>query len=40
MGAGRRAKILGALRACEPARRVAEVVAITPKPAATGSLVD
>jgi 3-methylfumaryl-CoA hydratase len=39
MGAGRRVTIMGALRACEPARRVAEVVAITPKVARTGSLV-
>ena len=39
MGAGRRVKIMGALRACEPARRVAEVVAIMPKLAPTGSLV-
>jgi hydroxyacyl-ACP dehydratase HTD2-like protein with hotdog domain len=39
MGAGRRVTIMGALRACEPARRVAEVVGITPKVARTGSLV-
>jgi 3-methylfumaryl-CoA hydratase len=39
MGAGRRVRISGALRACEPARRVAEVVGITPKVARTGSLV-
>ncbi len=39
MGAGRRVRIMGALRACEPARRVAEVVGITPKVARTGSLV-
>lgn len=39
MGAGRRAAIHGALRACESARRVAEVVAITPKSARTGALV-
>ena len=34
--AGRRVKIMDALRVCEPARRVAEVVAITPKMARTG----
>jgi 3-methylfumaryl-CoA hydratase len=39
MGAGRRVKIMGSLRVCEPARRVAEVVAITPKMAGTGSIV-
>ena len=39
MGAGRRVKIMGVLRACEPAKRTAEVVAITPKTARTGSLV-
>jgi len=39
MGAGRRVRIMGALRACEPARRVAEVVGITPKVARTGVLV-
>jgi 3-methylfumaryl-CoA hydratase len=39
MGAGRRVKITGTLRAAEPARRVAEVVAITPKIGRTGSLV-
>jgi 3-methylfumaryl-CoA hydratase len=39
MGAGRRVRITAALRACEPARRVAEVVGITPKVARTGSLV-
>lgn len=39
MGAGRRVKIMGSLRVCEPARRVAEVVAITPKMARTGSIV-
>src|SRR6516162_7226620 len=39
MAAGRRARILGNLRASEPARRVAEVIAITPKTARTGALV-
>ena len=39
MGAGRRARIMGALKACKPARRIAEVVGITPKVASTGSLV-
>jgi 3-methylfumaryl-CoA hydratase len=39
MGAGRRVRITGALRAFEPARRVTEVVGITPKVARTGSLV-
>jgi 3-methylfumaryl-CoA hydratase len=39
MGAGRRVKIMGTLRASEPARRIAEVVAITPKIGRTGSLV-
>jgi 3-methylfumaryl-CoA hydratase len=39
MGAGRRVRIMAALSACRPARRVAEVVAITPKLARTGSLV-
>ena len=39
MGAGRRARIVGRLRAGEPARRVAEVTAITPKLARTGALV-
>jgi 3-methylfumaryl-CoA hydratase len=39
MGAGRRAKIMGTLVACEPARRIAEVVGITPKFGRTGALV-
>jgi 3-methylfumaryl-CoA hydratase len=39
MGAGRRAKIMGALVAGKPARRVAEVVGITPKVGRTGSLI-
>ena len=39
MGGGRRARIVGALKAGEPARRIAEVVGITPKLARTGSLV-
>src|SRR5262245_20444595 len=39
MGAGRRVRIAAALRACEPARRVAEVIGIAPKVARTGSLV-
>ena len=39
MGAGRRVRIMGALRACVPARRVAEVVGIAPKVARTGALV-
>jgi 3-methylfumaryl-CoA hydratase len=39
MAAGRRARIMGTLRAAELARRVAEVVAITPKIARTGPLV-
>ncbi len=39
MGAGRRVRIVGALRANEPARRITEVIAITPKVARTGSLV-
>ena len=39
MGAGRRVRIMGSLRASEPARRIAEVVGIAPKVARTGSLV-
>jgi 3-methylfumaryl-CoA hydratase len=39
MGAGRRATIRGQLRASQPARRTAEVIAITPKSARTGALV-
>ncbi len=39
MGAGRRVKIMGALRVGQPARRVAEVVGITPKIARTGAIV-
>ena len=39
MGAGRRVKIMGALRTGIPARRVAEVVGITPKIARTGAIV-
>ncbi len=39
MGAGRRVKIMGALRAGTQARRIAEVVGITPKLARTGAIV-
>ena len=39
MGAGRRVRIMGALRASMPARRVAEVIGIAPKIARTGALV-
>lgn len=39
MGAGRRVRIDGVLRAGEPARRIAEVVAVTPKIARTGHIV-
>ena len=39
MGAGRRVEIRGALKAGEPARRIAEVVGITPKVARTGSML-
>jgi 3-methylfumaryl-CoA hydratase len=39
MGAGRHAKIMGSPVAGGPARRVAEVVGITPRVARTGSLV-
>ena len=39
MGAGRRVRIMGRLRAGEPARRIAEIVGITPKLARTGSIV-
>lgn len=38
MGAGRRVKIMGRLRAAEPARQTTEVVAITPKKARTGQI--
>jgi len=38
MGAGRRVRILGRLRAAEPARQTTEVVAITPKVARTGQI--
>jgi 3-methylfumaryl-CoA hydratase len=39
MGAGRRVRIMGRLRAAEPARKIAEVAAITPKRARTGEIV-
>jgi 3-methylfumaryl-CoA hydratase len=39
MGAGRRVRIMGRLRAGEPARKIAEVAAITPKSARTGEIV-
>ena len=39
MGAGRRVRIMGKLRAGEPARRIPEVVAIEPKAARTGHIV-
>jgi 3-methylfumaryl-CoA hydratase len=39
MGAGRRVRIMGALKACQPARRIAEVIGITPRAARTGCLV-
>lgn len=39
MGAGRRVRIDGALRAGQPARRIAEVVGIAPKAARTGHIV-
>ena len=38
MGAGRRVKIAGCLRAGEPARKIAEVAAITPKIARSGRI--
>ncbi len=38
MGAGRRVQIMGRLRAAEPARKIAEVAAITPKTARTGQI--
>ena len=39
MGAGRRVRIDGVLRAGQPARRIAEVVGIVPKAARTGHIV-
>lgn len=39
MGAGRRVRIMGRLRAAEPARKIAEVAAVTPKTARTGQIV-
>jgi len=39
MGAGRRVRIMGRLRAAEPARKIAEVAAITPKQGRTGTMV-
>jgi 3-methylfumaryl-CoA hydratase len=39
MGAGRRVRIMGRLRVAEPARRIAEVAAITPKAGRTGKMI-
>jgi len=39
MGAGRRVRIMGRLRVAEPARRIAEVAAITPKEGRTGKMI-
>ena len=39
MGAGRRVKIMGRLRAGHPARRIAEPIAITPKSGRSGNIV-
>jgi len=39
MGAGRRVRIMGRLQVGEPARRIAEVAAITPKQGRTGKMV-
>lgn len=38
MGAGRRVRVRGRLRAGQPARKIAEVAAITPKQASTGQI--